>query len=227
MTGAAIVTGAIQIVAGKLHEITCWMFNQFPISRHIIISSLQESRCLLGLFIGSIVVLLACMIGGLVLAAGGDGIENIRKALEDSVKEYDPNAEAGSRPQEITAAWDQIQTDYECCGVSNYTDWVNLNDNFNEGSIEVPPSCCLKANDDAITACQRNPEDNNLVGCYQKFGDTIEQHETAILVVISGILVVMVRNINKRNKRRNSSEGSPDRRYKNKKMFVGFSPHPL
>ncbi len=102
--------------------------------------SLKENRCLLGLFIGSLVVLLACMIGGLWLVVTGDGIEAVeylRCELEDSIAEYDPDAEAGSRPQEITAAWDQVQREYSCCGINNDTDWINLNENFEPGT-EVP-----------------------------------------------------------------------------------------
>uniref|UniRef100_UPI00398EFDD4 tetraspanin-4-like n=1 Tax=Pristiophorus japonicus TaxID=55135 RepID=UPI00398EFDD4 len=37
----------------------------------------------------------------------------------------------------LTNAWSIIQTDFRCCGVSNYTDWFEV---FN--TTQVPDSCC-------------------------------------------------------------------------------------
>ncbi|XP_060119188.1 tetraspanin-4 isoform X4 [Heteronotia binoei] len=39
----------------------------------------------------------------------------------------------------LTNAWSIIQTDFRCCGVSNYTDWFEV---YN--TTRVPDSCCLE-----------------------------------------------------------------------------------
>ncbi|XP_059960503.1 tetraspanin-4 isoform X2 [Mesoplodon densirostris] len=39
----------------------------------------------------------------------------------------------------LTNAWSIIQTDFRCCGVSNYTDWFEV---YN--ATRVPDSCCLE-----------------------------------------------------------------------------------
>ncbi|XP_075784347.1 tetraspanin-4 isoform X2 [Pelodiscus sinensis] len=39
----------------------------------------------------------------------------------------------------LTNAWSIIQTDFRCCGVSNYTDWFDV---YN--TTRVPDSCCLE-----------------------------------------------------------------------------------
>jgi hypothetical protein len=51
------------------------------------------------------------MIGGLVLATQGEGIVDFKGALETSLDDYDPNAAEGTRPYDITQAWDLIQED--------------------------------------------------------------------------------------------------------------------
>ncbi|VFV22678.1 tetraspanin-4-like [Lynx pardinus] len=42
----------------------------------------------------------------------------------------------------LTNAWGIIQTDFRCCGVSNYTDWFEV---YN--ATRVPDSCCLEFSD--------------------------------------------------------------------------------
>uniref|UniRef100_A0A5F8HK90 Tetraspanin-4 n=1 Tax=Monodelphis domestica TaxID=13616 RepID=A0A5F8HK90_MONDO len=42
----------------------------------------------------------------------------------------------------LTNAWSIIQTDFRCCGVSNYTDWFEV---YN--GTRVPDSCCLEFSD--------------------------------------------------------------------------------
>ncbi|XP_073665489.1 tetraspanin-4 isoform X1 [Tursiops truncatus] len=42
----------------------------------------------------------------------------------------------------LTNAWSIIQTDFRCCGVSNYTDWFEV---YN--ATRVPDSCCLEFSD--------------------------------------------------------------------------------
>ncbi len=85
--------------------------------------------------------------------------DNLRGELYDSVPNYDPD-----RPDlPATRAWDRMQTDLQCCGVSPSTVstadpphrvWrtsKRLNSGGN-GELRVPASCCLSAGEDGQRA---------------------------------------------------------------------------
>ncbi|PIO32676.1 hypothetical protein AB205_0217190 [Aquarana catesbeiana] len=48
----------------------------------------------------------------------------------------------------LTNAWDIVQTEFRCCGVKNYTDWLEM-----RNSSTVPHSCCTEHS----ASCQSNP----------------------------------------------------------------------
>jgi CD63 antigen len=60
--------------------------------------------------------------------------------------------------QGVTAAWDRLQEQFKCCGVSNFTNWANAT--VYQGSYDVPPSCCKRERDsgDKCYKGVRSPE---------------------------------------------------------------------
>jgi hypothetical protein len=160
--------------------------------------AVKENKCLLGLFMACIVALFACMIGGIVLGSTGTELIDIKGEMISTMGEYDADA-TDERAKQITEAWDLIQVDYTCCGVNNATDWAEQNSDFTSGSPNaVPASCCSTFTVAAdLEKCMKNDLTFAAMvpGCYEKFVDTIEMHEVAILAGIGAVLALMVANL--------------------------------
>merc|ERR1712001_623353 len=80
--------------------------------------ALKESRCLLGTYVFCVIVLIGCMIGGIALAASGTQLVDLKTPLKETMGDY---VQGGDDP--VTQAWDDIQQEYECCGVEGPQDW--------------------------------------------------------------------------------------------------------
>jgi len=146
--------------------------------------ALKESRCLLGTYVFCVIVLICCMIGGIALAASGTQLVDLKTPLKETMSEYDP-----AKPDDpITKAWDDIQEEYECCGVDGAQDWTNPD--FG-GQASVPASCC--ANSEQPTQ-QCLADTSKIPGCYSKFEDIIKQNEDLIYSIVSITLIALVVN---------------------------------
>merc|ERR1719153_1897054 len=74
-----------------------------------------------------------------------------RQFMEETIK-TDYVLPSQGEANDVTILWDRIMTSMGCCGVNSYLDFVE------EGSSEVPPSCCLstsmnQSNTSTITPC--------------------------------------------------------------------------
>ncbi|XP_046326885.2 CD82 antigen-like isoform X1 [Haliotis rufescens] len=105
----------------------------------------------------------------------------------------------------ITLPWDYAQVTFECCGVSNYTDYAPVYMNETDG--KVPVTCCVLKGD-------KNPEDPvpkdkkacmedsknmngksqflNIKGCFTKLKDTVMQYSTVLLIVEAVIIAITI-----------------------------------
>merc|ERR1712038_157275 len=99
--------------------------------------------------------------------------------LKDPIKET--MADYGT-DDTITAAWDDIQTEYECCGVDGPDDWDIA------GVDDLPDSCC-SWQEDPVTCKQ---DTSRLSGCFTKFEDLIAQNEHLIFAIVSLTLISLV-----------------------------------
>jgi len=59
----------------------------------------------------------------------------VEGALSESMGKYGNASNPG-----ITRSWTVAQTDFKCCGIHNYTDWVDSTANLTANSL--PDSCC-------------------------------------------------------------------------------------
>ena len=143
-------------------------------------TNIQESRCLLGTYVFCVIVLIGCMIGGIALAASGTQLVDLKTPLKDTMSDYDP-----TKPDDpITQAWDDIQEEYECCGVDGAQDWTNP-DFGNQA--QVPASCCANSESQQCLA-----DTSKIPGCYSKFEDIIKQNEDLIYSIVSITLIALV-----------------------------------
>lgn len=128
---------------------------------------------------------LAAGISGYVLR--NDTYNLLTSTMQSSMKQY-----GGTTNQEITIIWDEIQVDFDCCGVSKSDDWIAADaERFN--STFLPMSCCRQA-PGAIgqITCPDLPDKKTLrtTGCITSFGAFIKSH--AVSLGAAGIVLAVI-----------------------------------
>ncbi|XP_028669345.1 tetraspanin-4 [Erpetoichthys calabaricus] len=138
------------------------------------LGAVKEHRCLLMMFF---VILLTIFIAeialGIMLYAFKDKFDQFAmEDLKNGMKHYGKKEEVG-----LSVAWDQVQTGFKCCGVSNKSDWISDN------MTSVPHSCCNRDTDQ----CQHWEE-----GCYNKVQEWLMSNITSVLIFVGCISIVQV-----------------------------------
>lgn len=128
---------------------------------------------------------LAAGISGYVLK--NETYNLVSSTLQSSMSKY-----GGNSSYDITYIWDEIQEDFDCCGVDNYTDWGRNNKIFNETFL--PISCCLtsNANSSGPAYCidPDYPEYLHKTGCATSFG--IFVNDFAVMLGTAGIIIAAI-----------------------------------
>lgn len=128
---------------------------------------------------------LAAGISGYVLR--NDTYNLVSTTLRSSMLQY-----GGQTSQEITYIWDEIQVDFNCCGVNNSDDWVKSNpDHFN--ATFLPMSCCRTSPGSiGMVRCidEAHPDTLRKTGCITSFGDFIKSH--AVSLGAAGIAIAVI-----------------------------------
>jgi len=94
--------------------------------------------------------------------------------MKDSMKNYGDKDNEG-----VTAAWDKVQKELECCGSTDATDWTKIN--------KTIPDSCYK--DQVRTSA---PFDK---GCFQKVEDNVMKNIMIVAGAGIGIAVVEILGI--------------------------------
>jgi len=145
--------------------------------------ALKESRCLLGTYVFCVIVLIGCMIGGIALAASGTQLVDLKTPLQETMSDYNSD-------DTVTKAWDDIQKEYQCCGVEGASDWITYGPDL--GNQKVPDSCCEGVENQQNCLQGIGQQGTELVGCYTKFEDIIKQNESLIYSIVSITLIALV-----------------------------------
>jgi len=145
--------------------------------------ALKESRCLLGTYVFCVIVLIGAMIGGIALAASGTELVDLKTPLKETMGDYGTS-------DSVTKAWDDIQMEYDCCGVDGPQDWPEFNPSF-EGTKKVPDSCCDHEPNQSLCISENAIR---VPGCYTKFEEIITQNESLIFSIVSITLIALVAN---------------------------------
>jgi len=164
----------------------------------------KVNRCMLGSYFVMILALFICILVGAVIAYTQD-LEFVKGALEETQDKY---GHEGTDETIITDAWNSLQEDFNCCGVSNRTDWTGTEAIFKDkdGKVQptwkVPFSCCAdvaeKDFEQCVTTSSSNtfPENSFFSGCWTKFqDDVIEANKDYILYSGIAIIVIMFLNM--------------------------------
>jgi len=120
----------------------------------------------------------------------GDVEDSLSKQMTKLIPDYN-NASGNDTDHVITDAWDVLQQNFECCGVSGYKDWSN---NANMTNQDVPDSCCIQE----VTGCGTgqqavvSPTKIYTKGCVESFKTQLEDHIEIVGGVGIGICVLQL-----------------------------------
>lgn len=145
----------------------------------------KETKCLALLFIVVMTLMFVSLIVGSSLAY------IYRSAIDSAVDEGMKKAlESYADDKYVKKEIDLMQTELKCCGVDNYTDWLNTTwcRHQTDHNVTYPSSCCENG------SCSYGPLDKNLHqdGCYLKIKDEFIQHLTVVGSVTAACAVLLL-----------------------------------
>ncbi|XP_054646160.1 tetraspanin-1 [Dunckerocampus dactyliophorus] len=143
----------------------------------------KESKCLLLTFFSIILIIFIAEVAAAVVAlAYSSFAEGILRAWATPALQKD----YGSDPA-VTDIWNTTMTEMECCGFTNYTDFVGSN--FEKENGGLPQSCCL-AN---LLPC--SPEaayQSSVQGCFEQMLESLKEHANIVGGIAAGVGVLEI-----------------------------------
>ncbi|KAG5281024.1 hypothetical protein AALO_G00066620 [Alosa alosa] len=145
-------------------------------------STLSESKLGLGFFLICILIIFAAEVAALVCGFIYMGRINgsLEKSMTTVFEKYD-----GQNPESRTV--DLLQSQLQCCGVSNYTDWTSM-PWYSSHNNTVPLSCCK--NTTTCTGRPDQPDQLNTQGCEIQLEKFLQSVSGYALLVILGFAIV-------------------------------------
>ncbi|XP_068148868.1 CD63 antigen [Drosophila tropicalis] len=186
----SVYTGYELFLAGKFFSIPTFLI---VIGSFIIVitffgcwGALKENYCLVLSFSVMLAIIfileLAAGISGYVLRNDAENL--IKTSLTNSLSEYN---ELNQNP--TTKLWDDVQRNFDCCGVTNFSDWSNLFDN-----TSLPLSCCnVPVGAIGTFSCLNTTEsiiDRHSDGCLTGFSNYIAAH--AVSLGAAGVVIAVL-----------------------------------
>ncbi|XP_053112284.1 tetraspanin-9 isoform X1 [Hemicordylus capensis] len=147
------------------------------------LGAIKENKCLLlSFFIVLLIILLAELILLILFFVYMDKInESARQDLKEGLKLYNTENNVG-----LKNAWNIIQAEMNCCGVTDYRDWYPV-----LGEYTVPDRCCKENSQD----CGRNVTNTSSVwntGCYEKVKTWFDDNKHILGSVGMCILIMQI-----------------------------------
>ncbi|XP_056093475.1 tetraspanin 36 [Rhinichthys klamathensis goyatoka] len=146
-------------------------------------ATLRESKVGLGFFLIIIMIIFAAEVTAFVFGFiyRGRIKGDLEKSMKDVFQKYDGlNTE--------THAVDYLQSQLECCGVNNFTDWT-ATPWFGQHNNSVPHSCC-KANNTQCAGQLTQLDLLNTQGCEAKLEQVLQDVLSYAMLVILGFAII-------------------------------------
>ncbi|XP_027450209.1 tetraspanin-9 isoform X2 [Zalophus californianus] len=145
------------------------------------LGAIKENKCLLlSFFIVLLIILLAELILLILFFVYMDKVnENARKDLKEGLLLYNTENNVG-----LKNAWNIIQAEMRCCGVTGHTDWYPV-----LGENTVPDRCCVENSQ----GCGRNTTTPLWrTGCYEKVKMWFDDNKHVLGTVGMCILIMQI-----------------------------------
>uniref|UniRef100_A0A6P7GDZ6 Tetraspanin n=1 Tax=Diabrotica virgifera virgifera TaxID=50390 RepID=A0A6P7GDZ6_DIAVI len=150
--------------------------------------AMKENACMTTTYSTLLVIIfiLELAVGITAVVLKGKTEEFLADKLEETMHTYNNHSF-----NETTVVWDTIQSQFQCCGVHNFTDWKNVPAvNYTTG---LPLSCCKIPAGSTQFTC--NPIFAYHKGCLEKFGDFVKQNISYVEGVGIGLAVIQLLGI--------------------------------
>jgi len=155
--------------------------------------ALKESACMLRTyaFIVGLMLLAEITLGILLLVYPSEAEDAIKKGMTKEFKKYETNDEA------LTKTIDALQHDLKCCGVNNYTDWLDID--WGKGN-NVADSCCKNETagcgiDMATATLEQANQYIHTQGCFYALKEDLKSETIALGVVLFLMAIVQVLSV--------------------------------
>lgn len=159
-TGAVflIIIGVIVAIVGFLGCCGAWKENYCMVTTYAILLA--------------IIFILEIAAGAVAYAYKGKLEELTKKALDEGIKKYFKGGEERK-------AIDNVQKEFECCGVDGYEDYLNQN------TTELPKSCCRTPKCNTTVEAMRSLNNTEIYtqGCLKGFEKFLREH----LLIVGGV----------------------------------------
>lgn len=143
------------------------------------LGAIMGSKCLLGLYFFFLMIIFAAQLAaGILSAIYGNQVTDYlaNESKEFLMTGFNEAPEADVVNKTITAAWNEVQTVFECCGVEGAGDYPN----------GPPDSCCLPTTDFVAGSCGATAIAFT-DGCQAILEDLIEEYETILAATAVGV----------------------------------------
>jgi hypothetical protein len=134
----------------------------------------KEQKCLLCIFFSfMLVIFIGLVVGGVLAYVYRKDIDAaVGKGISNCMQEYDHSGNNTVCTGEI----DFMQTEFKCCGESNYTDWENTPwIKKQNATVKFPNSCC-EQNHCNYSASTLKQTGVYMKGCHQKLKSEFMDH---------------------------------------------------
>ncbi|XP_061468948.1 tetraspanin-6-like isoform X2 [Rhineura floridana] len=133
------------------------------------VALLKQSPKMIKLFTGMLLALLILeiIVGATAYTYRGKLYQTLLRHVWNTLDKY-------SEEVQITKGLDSLQTQFQCCGAENYTDWLNTT--FGSLSSSVPRSCCKVPGENCVTDLSKHTVGINQQGCVRKLKNWVDEH---------------------------------------------------
>ncbi|KAK7091444.1 tetraspanin-18B-like [Littorina saxatilis] len=193
VNAALLKDGVIAMLAGGLAIL---MFASIGI-----VAAVTSSTGLLAMYTVLLSALMAVEVAPVILAVvfRADWMSKIDKEVLAEFRDRygDDNSDESSR--EFTSAFNALQSDFDCCGWFNGSDYdIQAPQKWNNTKMMVPESCCNAHNQTSRDSCVTEPmtsELYNSIGCRDALTNLLTTYEYVVISlggVILGLELLMV-----------------------------------
>ena len=178
--GTVLAAGALIILCGLI---------TFVVAALGVLGGICQARPLLVIFaVGLIIIVLIEFIGAIVAFAANALSPGLVNSATDEMQanlilyRLPPVNEAANR------FFDTVQNTFDCCGITNSSNWVNT-PVFNDTNGNFPPSCCAGQ----INPCSPSSTALHTTGCIPAIENFITTNRAAAVVLgVIALLVLLV-----------------------------------
>jgi len=148
-----------------------------------------ESACMMYTF-GSLVALILIVEIGCTVTIWifkDDVWEAVNNQLIEGLEKYGKEDNKG-----MTDSWNKLQSQMKCCGVKDYTDWIQV-DTFNTSS-SVPDACCKEENvgEDCGKGQLNEATHIYTTGCLSLLEAVVKDNLVIVAIVAAGVIVLQL-----------------------------------